>query len=121
MTRVGRQNGRPPDLMLRAYVAYHRGKGRTLQWIADTLDRRVSGIGRIVNDMEIKGDMPYASHNTPNGNRSKRCRYCGNRYTRCNFMIRRGNEVGPDGLRLDDTHLLKCARGREKKEPARGR
>lgn len=58
MRRVGRQNGRPPDLMLRAYIAYHRRKRRTLQWIADTLDRRVSVIGRIVNDLERKGVIP---------------------------------------------------------------
>lgn len=56
--RRGRQKGCPPDLMLRAYVAYHRGKGRKLAWIARTLDRHVSGIGRIVNGLEAEGVIP---------------------------------------------------------------
>jgi hypothetical protein len=56
--RTGRQKGAPKDRMLRAYVAYHRAMGRTIAWIARTLDRAASGIGRIVNSLEEAGEIP---------------------------------------------------------------
>jgi len=43
------------------------------------------------------------------GARKKTCPYCGKRYTRTNFMVRR-DVYDSEGQLLGDTHLIKCAR-----------